>query len=407
MPSPRVPSSRFLLLALPLLVAGCDGEECCDAPRFEIARAAGQPESQLVTPGSAVAVAPAVLVTRNGSPAAGAHVTFRGTAGSRLTDSVVTTDTDGIARLGRWRTLTSGGPEFTVEATVNGAPPVRFTATATDSCPRAVDYTVLASVAGALEPIDCFLVLDSTYADYYRVEVASARGLALRQTSTSIDALLYVFDADGILVGGNDDVADGDLNAEVRMHLGPGRYSVVATSYDFDDTGPYAFGSVEGAASDLCRQNVFVTAGASAAAALNANDCTGQDATGTYYGDFYLVRVRRGVTLTATMRSTAMNAKLELYTLDGSFAAQDDNGAGGTDARVAYPSPLDQFYVLIATTATPAQSGAYTLDVSMTGGSAARTMAARAATPATPAMRRASATGRLGRFTMPAAAKRR
>jgi adhesin/invasin len=98
--------------------------------------AASGGDGQSATVGTAVAMAPAVVVRdAGGTPVAGAPVTFAVAAGGgALTGAAATTGADGIATVGSWTLGGSAGPN-TLKATVGAegvsGNPVTFTATAT------------------------------------------------------------------------------------------------------------------------------------------------------------------------------------------------------------------------------------------------------------------------------------
>ena len=134
----RLQLGRLAWVVLFALLAGCgddddDGNVLEPGPRAgSISLLAGN--NQVVGIGIAVPVAPAVIVRdENGRPFAGTIVTFTIEAGNgAVTDSVDTTGTDGIARVGSW-TL---GPTPGVNRLLASNPevfgsPVRFTAVAT------------------------------------------------------------------------------------------------------------------------------------------------------------------------------------------------------------------------------------------------------------------------------------
>ncbi|MFO0270526.1 MAG: beta strand repeat-containing protein [Gemmatimonadota bacterium] len=97
--------------------------------------------AQSATVGTAVAVAPRVLVTdANGNPVAGVNVTFAvASGGGSVTGSSATTDANGRAGVGSWTLGTTAGAN-TLSASSGPLSPVSFTATGTPGAPTVMDY---------------------------------------------------------------------------------------------------------------------------------------------------------------------------------------------------------------------------------------------------------------------------
>jgi hypothetical protein len=125
-----------VLLAAAIMAAACSDSPggvtpSGLAPSAAVMDAAAAASGQSADVGTAVAVAPAVVV-RNGSgdPVAGTLVRFAVTrGGGTVAVASARTDTDGLASAGEWTLGTAPGPNE-VTATVAGLPPVQFTATA-------------------------------------------------------------------------------------------------------------------------------------------------------------------------------------------------------------------------------------------------------------------------------------
>ena len=65
-----------------------------------------------------------------------------------------------------------------------------------------------------------------------------------------------------------------------------------------------------------------------------------------------------------------MDAYLRVIQRDGNVIARDDDGAGGTDARVEFEAPDDGDYLIVATTFSSGGEGAYQIHVHESGPSA-------------------------------------
>jgi serine protease Do len=69
------------------------------------------------------------------------------------------------------------------------------------------------------------------------------------------------------------------------------------------------------------------------------------------------------------MSSRELDAYLILLDPNGRDLAQDDDGGGGTNARIAIALPTDGTYFLMANSYQAGQAGTYTLRATATGGS--------------------------------------
>jgi hypothetical protein len=118
-------------------------------------------DAQSATAGTAVAIAPKVLVTDAfADPVAGVAVTFAvASGGGSITGASATTDASGFASVGSW-TLGSIAGVNTLTATVTGLTPVTFTATGTAPSPT-ISLTVPGGLVGigALQQAQAVIVL--------------------------------------------------------------------------------------------------------------------------------------------------------------------------------------------------------------------------------------------------------
>lgn len=129
--SPKAPQGMRTLWLVPLLVAGCGGDNGSTGPGNESAVVAHTASSQVGTVGQPVGIRPAVRVTRGSSPLAGAAVTFAVvTGGGTIEGGSQTTDANGVATVGAW-TLGTGSGDQTLRATLDGAAGSALTFTAT------------------------------------------------------------------------------------------------------------------------------------------------------------------------------------------------------------------------------------------------------------------------------------
>lgn len=331
-------------------------------PPAAITKVAG--DNQQARTGSAVPVPPAVVVTdANGNPVPGVTVTFAvASGGGSVTGAVATTGADGRATVGSW-TLGAVGTN-TLTASAGTAGTVTFTATATsgtaDPCASSVTFTLRTTVGGSLAAGDCRLSTGE-YIDFYRTSSSAPLTEEFLLTSSSIDAYFIMLDAAGNPVAYDDDGAGGN-NSSIRLIAPAGQYILGASSYAAGQTGAYQLSSRALPARTTCGLEAWVVPGVSFSRSLGSGDCTLDD--GSYY-DAYFVYLRAGQQITLTQRSTAFNAYL--YLVDGetgSLLAEDDNAAGGNDARIVYTAPRAGPYLIAANSYSSGMAGTYTLTVS-------------------------------------------
>lgn len=337
-------------------------------PPAAIAKAAG--DNQQARSGTAVPVPPAVIVTdANGNPVPGVAVTFAvASGGGSVTGAVATTSATGRATVGSW-TLGAVGTN-TLTASAGSAGTVTFTAIAisggADPCTNFAAFTLRTTVNGSLAAGDCS-PSPGDFVDFYTTSTSSALVEEFRLTSTSYNPLLFLFDASGRLVAFDDDGA-GSRNSSIRVLGPPGQYFLAATSSAPGETGTYQLSSRALPPRSSCLE-AWVVPGVSISGSLASGDCP--VASGAY-ADLYFVYLEAGQQITIVQRSTAFNSYLVLGDAStGSPVVENDNGAGGNDARIAYTAPRDGPYFIYARSLAAGQTGAYTLSVTSVGGQAA------------------------------------
>jgi hypothetical protein len=320
------------------------------------------PTTQEARVGMAVAQRPSVRVNdQAGQPMAGVRVTFAVTAGGgAVTGGVATTSTAGVATVGSW-TLGPAAGQNTLTATVGSLGPVTFNATgiAGDPCATSVTYTPGSTVSGSLAATDCRLP-SGEYIDFYDTRLATAQALTFTMSSTAVDSWLEMYDAAGNLVAFNDDASSGTPNSALRVFAPAGGYFLAATSFAAGETGAYQLSSSGLSGNNNCAMH-WVVPDVSIQGSVASTDCS----SGGYYSDGYFVILRPGQTLTVRMESTAFDAFLGLYNLDGAQVKSDDDSGGGSTALLTYTytgTTITAFYINAGTFGAGA-TGTYTLTV--------------------------------------------
>ena len=133
-----------------------------------------------------------------------------------------------------WITTSGGGlGTFTL---------TRSVATIT-ACEDAAPVGVVAiggSVNGIIASTDCRLT-DGRAADPWSLTVPVGATLQVDLASSDFDTFLYVLDASGAVIDGDDDSGDA-LNSRVTRAFAAGQYTLLVTSYSAGETGAYSLG---------------------------------------------------------------------------------------------------------------------------------------------------------------------
>lgn len=296
----------------------------------------------------------------DGQPFAGASVSWAvTTGGGSVTPATVVSDAMGLASARLRLGVAFGANSAT--ATVSGVQPVSFGATAINPCDFLRPIAVGEATAGTLAFPDCPLP-DNTLIDYYELDLAQQQRLDIALDATNFDAFLFFFDDVDVIAA--DDDGGGGTNALLPILLPAGAYVIGANSFQ-PATGSYDL-SVAATAEDVTNCDVvWIPTGITTAQQLSTSDC---DAGTNWYADAFAVFLRAGVTLTATEQSTAFDALVEVHNgTTGELLATDDNGGGGTNARVDYMTLVDIVVVVVTTSAAAGQSGAYSMTVVSSG----------------------------------------
>ncbi len=89
------------------------------------------------------------------------------------------------------------------------------------------------------------------------------------------------------------------------------------------------------------------------------------------YAQRYLIQLTQGQIIQITLQGDDFDAYLMLQEYNGATVAQDDDGAGGTDARINYTAPKAGLYVVIVNSLGEKEEGEFALFVEHKGGATA------------------------------------
>lgn len=362
-----------------------------------VAAHAVMPASAVI--GSPVRPTPSVIARdANGAPLRNVHVTFAVTAGGgTIAGATQVTDSSGVAAVRQWTLGTTPGAQ-SVTATAGGMT-VTFTVTATNSCTMTGSIVAGDTVTGDLTTSPCAMG-DGTAAQSWTFQQPSGQSaLSFVMHSTgapSFDTVLLlhrdVFTRyDQIIAGNDNDPSGTTTDSRLDVILGPGSYVLSGNNFDPGATGPFTI-AAESWSGDLSHcAEAYVTPGITTSQTMDASCSYSGTVRNIDLAGLYLVK---GQTVQIDMSSAAFDPRIDFYLNSGQLVAQDDNGGGGTSARITYTAPVSAIFVIFATSPGLSQTGAYTLSVTSLSGApapAARPSTAPAASAAPGASRGSSA----------------
>ncbi|HEV2146544.1 MAG TPA: hypothetical protein VGR37_03930 [Longimicrobiaceae bacterium] len=224
---------------------------------------------------------------------------------------------------------------------------------------------------------------DQSYYDLYTYTGRRGERIRVTMRSSDFDAYLAV----GRMAKGGafssiatDDDGAGGTDARVELTLPEdGTFAIRANTLSAGSVGRYTL-QVERGTAPVVVTPQPIRVGQTVSGSLDRTDPRLDDQ--SYY-DLWSFQGRAGQAVSATLRSSAFDAFLVLGRTDGeSFEeiASDDDGAGGSDARVSTTLPASGTYVLRANSLQGSKTGAYTLQLAE-GPASGAGAAARSTTP--------------------------
>jgi hypothetical protein len=227
------------------------------------------------------------------------------------------------------------------------------------------------TINGTLAPGDCLNPIegDGSKVDEYTFTGTAGQQIAISM-SASFDTFLYLLNPDGSVLAVNDDAVDPRISTDSRIPptgfitlSSGGVYSILANSFRPEDSGGYTLTLTAG----NCNPTP-IAYGETKSGTLTTGDCTNpidQDNTPV---DYYTFSGTVGQQISITMTATSGNIDPYLYliTPSGDLLADDNDGGGGTTARIPAGTgfgrlPVTGIYTIIANTAATSQSGGYNL----------------------------------------------
>ncbi len=245
---------------------------------------------------------------------------------------------------------------------------------ATTACPNTTPISPGQTINGALSGSDCQLT-DGSFYDVYTFTGSAGQQVAVSMNSTAFDTFLFLLNPNETELARNDDVVNGNTNSRIPPSgtvtlPSAGTYSILANSFDPAQTGSYTVTLSVSGGGTVCPPNpTAITNGQTVNGTLSTDDCT-LPADGSFY-DAYSFTASAGQQVAITMNAAAFDAYLILLAPDGADIAEDDDGGGGTNARIPPGAglfatvPQTGTYVVLANSAAANQTGSYSLNLSI------------------------------------------
>ena len=230
------------------------------------------------------------------------------------------------------------------------------------------------TVQGSLASGDAVLDTDGSYYDLFLYSGAPGETVEIVLRSADFDAYLVggSTESEAFALQDTDDDGAGGTDAQLSVTLGPaGTYFFLANSYESDQSGAYSV-SVRslGGGTPVAgpRGAQPIRAGQVVQGRLEEADDALPD--GSYF-DLYTYQGAPGETLTITLASGDFDAYLSGGRIEnGTLVPEhsDDDGAGGTDARMTVTLGFSGTYGIRANSLSAGQTGGYVLSVESEGG---------------------------------------
>jgi len=353
-------SPQLVLAGIVALQISC-GDSSGPSANAAASIAANSSTTLAAAPGGQVDEPPSVIVSdATGNPMSGVTVTFAvTTGGGTLTGNHQTSNASGIATVGSWTLGTAAGTNTLVASAGNLS--VTFIANGADPCLPTAIHDLGSTTNGKLSAADCQLN-DGSLVDLYSVNIPSA-GTYLFTESAGFNTFLLLWTPTASLVARNDDGSQPNTSV-IKAILPAGGFVLGANALLQNVTGNYTLTSAATAAEVSNCEDVWIMRGVTTAQSLQTSDCVANG----FYSDNYLIVLRVGQSVTASMTSTAFDSYLEIYLLDVNgnaiLQASNDNADGTTqNAQLVFNPPGDGFYFFKARSAAAGVTGAYTIAI--------------------------------------------
>ena len=255
------------------------------------------------------------------------------------------------------------------------------------------DSTIAANqtVNGTLATGDCTLG-DGSFFDAYTFSGTAGQQVNITMASSQVDAYLYLMQPGETALSDNtiqdDDTGNGVKGTDARISITlptTGTYTIIANSFASGQTGSYTLSVVSRPVCTPTLVQMTPSAGSvvTATGTLATTDCSLDDGS---FIDVFTFNGTAGQQVAVAM-SSAFDNFLFLVGPDGDELARNDNGAGGTNARIPAGGggvlarlPQTGTYRVVANSLAASATGSYTIFLEL----GASSCPATAITPGTP-----------------------
>jgi hypothetical protein len=230
-----------------------------------------------------------------------------------------------------------------------------------DPCQYVPPQAIPGSTSGRIESTDCRLS-DGSYSDIFSLSIASAQAVTFLMTSNQLDSYLVVSNAAGDRLFAFNDDTGSSLNSTLTVMIAAGSYRLYATTQPAAQFGDYTLAAQTGPSLVTGCGEYWIMPGIQTTQNLTSSDCSTPAGGSNYFADRYQVYLIAGQSITVTMNSTDVDAWLSILepgTL--TVLAEDDDSAGGNNARVTFTAASEGVYIIEASTFSTAETGVYTL----------------------------------------------
>ncbi len=254
-------------------------------------------------------------------------------------------------------------------------------------CASTFPITPGVTVNGSLTAADCQLP-DGSRFDEWTFNATAGQTVSIRMTSTTagFDTYLILIDSSLNTIAEDDDGGGGMDGTDSRIPPNSGNitinttgtYGILANGFDSTELGNYSLTLTVGGSGATCPPAATpITNGQTLNGTFVAGDCSLSD--GSRY-DVYSFSATAGQQVAITMTGTApVDPYLILFAPDGDAIGEDDNGGGGTTARIPPVAgtfgslPQTGTYIIYANTALGNQLGNYSITLNFSGATCAST----------------------------------
>ena len=181
---------------------------------------------------------------------------------------------------------------------------------------------------------------DGRYARYYSFTLSGSASVTITLTSSAVDTWLALRSGSGTGSGliEDDDDDGGGTDARITRRLAAGTYTIEATAFYGDETGPFTLSlEVDGSSSGSCTNDLGRVSGTVTRSGLWDGSCESVHYGDGRYARYYSFTLSGSASVTITLTSSAVDTWLALRSgsgTGGGLIEDDDDDGVGTDARI-------------------------------------------------------------------------